>query len=162
DELAADEDAFASAPPDVARLSPEQRKQALSIILDTLRRGLAITADALDPTMLEVIATGARQSLRHPWSIGQQEQPRIAAALIVDAPKRDEAGLRGEALIVRGGPRSRLAKQLNRSEIWGERLSQQRYTDALQFLIEAAERYQLIRKVLTTFDVDGWRLAANA
>jgi Lhr-like helicase len=162
DELVQDQEAFSGAPPEVARLSPKERKQALSVILDTLRRGLAITADALDPAMVDVIATSARQSLRHPWSIGQQENPRIAAALIIDAPKREEAGLRGESLIVRGGPRSRLAKQLNRGEIWGERLSALRYTEALNFLIEAAERYQIIRKVPTTFDVDGWRLAANA
>jgi Lhr-like helicase len=162
DELAQDQDAFAGAPADVARLSPEMRKQALTVVLDTLRRGLAITADALDPAMVDVIATAARQSLRHPWSIGQQENPRIAAALIIDAPKREEVSLRGEPLIVRGGPRSRLAKQLNRSEIWGERLSAPRYVEALQFLIDVAERYQLVRRVPTTFDVDGWRLAANA
>jgi Lhr-like helicase len=162
EELANDSTVFASAPPEVARLSPEKRKQALTIVLDTLRRGLAVTADALDPATVDTIATAARQSLRHPWSIGQQENPRISAALIIDAPKREEVGLRGEPLIVRGGPRSRLAKQLNRGEIWGERLSAPRYLEALQFLIEAAESYQLVRKVPTTFDVDGWRMAANA
>jgi hypothetical protein len=41
DELVSDSAVFASAPPEVARLSPEKRKQALTIILDTLRRGLA-------------------------------------------------------------------------------------------------------------------------
>jgi hypothetical protein len=162
EDLVNDSDVFASAPPEVARLSSEKRKQALIIVLDTLRKGLAVTADALDPAMVDVIATGARQTLRHPWSIGQQENPRISAALIIDAPKREEVSLRGEPLIVRGGPRSRLAKQLNRSEVWGERLSAQRYSEALQFLLDAADRYQLVRKVPTTFDVDGWRLAANA
>ena len=162
EDLVNDGDVFASAPPEVARLSSEKRKQALVIVLDTLRKGLAVTADALDPAMVDVIATGARQTLRHPWSIGQQENPRISAALIIDAPKREEVSLRGEPLIVRGGPRSRLAKQLNRSEVWGERLSAQRYSEALQFLLDAADRYQLVRKVPTTFDVDGWRLAANA
>jgi Lhr-like helicase len=162
DDLVGDSEALAGAPPEVASLSPEQLKQALTILLDTLRRGLAVTADALDPAMVDIIATGARQSLRHPWSIAQQENPRISAALIIDAPKREDVSLRGEPLIVRGGPRSRLAKQLNRSEIWGERLPAQRYVEVLQFLIQAAERYQLIRKVATSFDVDGWRLAANA
>ena len=44
--------------------------------------------------------------------ISQQENPRVAAALIIDAPRRDDAGLRGEPLIVRGGPRSSLARRL--------------------------------------------------
>lgn len=162
DDLVTDAEVLAGAPPEVARLSPEQLKRAFTIVLDTLRRGLAVTADALDPAMVDVIATAARQSLRHPWSIAQQENPRISAALILDAPKRDEVSLRGEPLIVRGGPTSRLAKQLNRSELWGERLASRRYMEVLQFLLEAAERYQLIRRVATSFDVEGWRLAANA
>jgi Lhr-like helicase len=162
EELANDNDVFAGAPQEIARLTPEKRKEALRIILDTMRRGLAITADALDSATVDGIATAARQSLRHPWSIGQQENPRIAAALIIEAPRREEVTLRGEPLVVRGGPRSRLAKQLNRSEIWGERLSAQRYVEVLNFLINAAEQYQLVRSVPTTFDVDGWRLAANA
>jgi superfamily II DNA/RNA helicase len=162
DDLVADSEALAGAPPEVARLSPDQLKQAFTILLDSLRRGLAVTADALDPATVDVIATGARQALRHPWSIPQQENPRIWAALIIDAPRREDVSLRGEPLIVRGGPRSRLAKQLNRSEIWGERLSSSRYMEVLQFLLQAAERYQLVRKVGTSFDVDGWRLAANA
>lgn len=112
--------------------------------------------------MIDIIGTAARQTLRDPWSIAQQETPRVAAALIVDAPSRDETTLRGEPLIVRGGPRSRLAKQLNRSEIWGHRLSSATYVQVLQGLLTIAEKYQLVRSVPTSFDVDGWRLAANA
>jgi Lhr-like helicase len=161
DELASDEEAFVDAPIELRRISSEKRKQALTILLDTLRRGLAVTADALDPTMIDIIGTGARQTLRDPWSIAQQETPRVAAALIVDAPSREETTLRGEPLIVRGGPRSRLAKQLNRSEIWGQRLSSATYVEVLQALLTIAEKYQLVRSVPTSFDVDGWRLAAN-
>ena len=162
DELVADPQAFAVVPPELQRISPEKRRQALVILLDNLRRGLAVTADALDPAMVDIIATAARQTLRHPWSIGQQENLRLAAALMIDAPRRDDIGLRGEPLIVRGGPRSRLAKQLNRSEIWGGRLSAQAYLDVVRSLLEIAERYQLVRRVPTTFDLDGWRLEANA
>lgn len=162
DELVGDPDAFSSASPELRALSPEKRRDALVVLLDSLRRGLAVTADALDPAMVDIIATAARQTLRHPWSIAQQENPRIAAALLVDAPRREDVSLRGEPLIVRGGPRSRLAKQLNRSEIWGRRLPAQTYLEVVQSLLAVAERYQLVRRVPTTFDVEGWRLEANA
>lgn len=162
DELVADPEAFSAAAPELVRLTPEKRKQSLVIVLDTLRRGLAVTADALDPAMVDIIATAARQSLRHPWSIAQQENPRIAAALMIDAPRRDDVSLRGEPLIVRGGPRSRLAKQLNRAEIWGGRLSDKAYREVVRSLLDIAERYQLVRRVPTTFDLEGWRLEANA
>jgi hypothetical protein len=116
DELAADESAFVHAPHELALADPEIRKEALKIILDALRSGLAITADALDSLTVEATANATRQYLREPWSISQQENPRIAAALIIDAPKKAEAGVRGESLIVRGGPRSALVDKDERGE----------------------------------------------
>jgi Lhr-like helicase len=162
DELAADDSAFANAPPELRTATAETRSQALKILLDHLRHGLAITADALEPTNVEAIASAARQSLREPWSISQQEDPRVAAALIIDAPKRAEAGLRGEVLIVRGGSRSGLARQLGRGSIWGKRLNAKTYLEVVAALLAAAVQYQLVRPVATSFDVEGWRLAANA
>ena len=162
DELAADDGAFANAAPELRTATPETRTKALGILLDHLRRGLAVTTDALDPANVEVVANAARQSLREPWSISQQETPRIAAALMIDAPQRAEAGLRGEPLIVRGGPRSRLARELGGASIWGKRLNAKTYLEVVAGLIAAAAQYQLVRSVSTNFDVDGWRLAANA
>ena len=54
-----------------------------------------------------------------------RKTPRVAAALIIDAPRRADAGLRGEPLIVRGGPRSLLARKLGTRSIWGKRLDSQ-------------------------------------
>jgi hypothetical protein len=115
EELAADDSEFASAPAELSGASPETRRKALTILLDYLRQGLAVTTDALDPANSEAIASAARQHLREPWSISSQETPRAAAALMIEAPKRGEAGLRGEALIIRGGARSSLARQLRRA-----------------------------------------------
>jgi len=162
DDLAADGDAFANSPPELRNAEPERRKQALAILLDALRHGLAVTSEALDPVTVEIIANAARQTLREPWSIAQQESPRVAAALIVEAPRKAQAGVRGEPLIVRGGPRSGLARQINRIEIWGRRLSATAYVEVLNALLAAAAAYQLVRPVSTAFDVEGWRLAANA
>ena len=162
DDLVADEEAYVSAPPELRSASPEVRKRALTILLDCLRQGLAITADALDPATVETVGNAARQSLREPWSISQQERARVAAALMVDAPRKAEAGIRGESLIVRGGPKSGLARQLNRREIWGKRLPANTYIEVLEALLAAAAHYQLVRAVPTSFDADGWRLAANA
>lgn len=162
DDLATDDAAFASAPPELRDARPERRKAALVELLTHLRHGLAITADALDPATVESIANAARQNLRDPWAISAQEEPRVAGALIIDAPRRADVGLRGEPLLVRGGPRSRLARQLAHPRIWGNRLDSRTYLDIVAALLSAAAEYQLIRRVATPFDVDGWRLAANA
>ena len=120
DDLASDDEAFAGAPPELRHAEPATRRAALLLLLDAMRQGLAITADALDPLTVEATANAARQSLRDPWSISQQENPRVAAALIIDAPKKAEAGLRGEPLIVRAGPRSALARRLGHARALGQ------------------------------------------
>lgn len=162
DELASDDTVFASGPPELRTVSSEKRRDALRLLVDHLRQGLAVTTDALDPTNVDALGTASRQSLREPWSISQQEEARKAAALIIDAPRRAETGLRGEALIVRGGPRSLLARKLNRASIWGKKLDSKTYIAVVNALLQAAARYQLVRQVATPFDVTGWRLAANA
>jgi Lhr-like helicase len=162
DELAADDAAFENGPVELRVATPDQRRRALLVLLETLRSGLAVTADALEPAEVESTANASRQRLREPWSISAQENPRAAAALIIDAPKRAEAGVRGEPLIVRGGSRSRLARQLGHPGIWGKRLAAKTYLEVVEALLAAAASYEMVRAVGTSFDVEGWRLAANA
>ncbi len=160
EELAADGSMFASAPEELRDASAGVRQKALTVLLDTLRQGLAITAEALDPASIDMVKSAARQYLRDPWSISAQEDPRTAAFLILE-PQRD-AGVRDERLILRGGPTSGLARKLNRATIWGQRLPARRYMEVLRALLEAAGKYQLIRQVATSFNVPGWQLASNA
>ena len=162
DELAADDAAFETGPAALRVATPEQRKEALRVLLDALRRGLAVSADALEPTEFEAVANASRQRLREPWSTSSQEHPRFAAALIIDAPKKAEAGVRGEPLIVRGSSRSRLARELGHPRIRGKRLDAKTYSEVVEALLKAAASYEMARPVSTSFDVDGWRLAANA
>jgi Lhr-like helicase len=162
DEVAGDDSAFAAAPPELRNAGLDTRREALLILLNHMRHGLAVTSDALDPANVEAAANASRQSLREPWSISAQETPRGAAALLIDAPRRAETGLRGEPLIVRGGSRSMLARRLGRAELWGRRLDGKTYRNVLSALLAAAAQYQLVRSVPTNFDVEGWRLAANS
>jgi hypothetical protein len=63
---------------------------------------------------------------------------------------------------VRGSSRSRLARQLGHPKIWGKRLDAKTYSEVVEALLSAAASYEMVRRVSTSFDVDGWRLAANA
>jgi Lhr-like helicase len=162
DELANDDAAFSDAPPEIRNATPEKRRQALIELLTYMRQGLAITADALEPASVESVGNAARQSLRDPWSISSQEAPRIAGSLIIDAPKKAEAGVRGEPLIVRAGPRSRLARQMSRPALWGKRLDQKTYLEVITALLNGASQYGVVTSVATVFDVEGWRLKADS
>jgi Lhr-like helicase len=161
-ELAADQEAFETAPAELRLAPPEKRLSALTILLDTMRKGLAVTTESLARATVEEIGAASRQRLRDPWTLGQQERLRQAAALMVEPPRREDAGVRGESLIIRAGSRSALARRLNRAELWGRRLSAKDYEEVIEALLHAAETYGLVRSVPTVFDVNGWRLAANA
>jgi hypothetical protein len=63
---------------------------------------------------------------------------------------------------VRGGPRSRLARDLGHPRIWGKRLDSETCSEVVAALLKAAASYRIVRPVSTSFDVEGWRLAANA
>ena len=162
DELADDDSMFTNTPAELRNASPKVRAHALRIILDTLRHGLAVTADALEPGTVEAVSALSRQTLREPWTISQHETPKTAAAMIVDAPRKAEVGERGEASLVRAGPRSRLARLLNRACYWGRRLDAVAYRALIDALLIAAAEYQLVRLTPTNFDIGGWQLAANA
>lgn len=162
DELVADASAFAEAPARLRNLHASERRNLIISLLEAMRSGLAVATDALDGVNVESLSSQSRQYLREPWSIGMQETPRTSAAFIVDTLKKEDIPLRGEPLIVRGGPRSGLAKQMRKASIWGERLSEEDYDAIVRAMLSACEQYGLIRKVETNFEIEGWRLAASA
>lgn len=49
--------------------TPEQRKNVIRVLLDHLRRSLAVKEDALNPNYQERISEQSRQRLREPWVI---------------------------------------------------------------------------------------------
>ncbi len=163
DELAEDDSAFAGGDPRLASASPALRARAITLVLETMRKGLAVATEALDRTLLDTLADRSRRELRDPWSISAQETPREAAALMIEAPKKSEAKVRGEGLIVRAGPRGALAKELRSRSLWNAstRLKEDEYFGLIEALLSAAESYGLVQRTTTLFDATGWRLAAG-
>ena len=163
-DLCADETAFADTPEILTKASPATRHEALQLVLEAMRKGLAVQAEALDRLATDALANRSRGYLREPWAFPSQEEPRRAAALMVEAPRKAQTGLRSEPLIVRAGPRSALAKQLRSAALWNTktRLSEADYVLTLEALLAAAADYQLVVQVDTGFDMPGWRLSANA
>lgn len=164
DDLAMDDSAFEDGPDVLRQAPPAARRQALYTVLEAMRKGLAVQAEALDGTAVDALRNRSRGALREPWAFQSQEALRTAAALMVAAPQRRITRLRDEPMIVRAGPRSALAKQLRRGGMWGVpgRLPEATYTALMESLLQAASEYQLVLAVETGFDMPGWRLAPNA
>lgn len=159
-ELADDDEEFVGGGAILRSAEPAQRLAALRLVLEAMRQGLAVAADPLEKTETESISLASRNTLRDPWGISSQEVLRTQGALMVEAPRRIDATLRGEALVVRAGPRTALARSLRRARLWNRerRLDDKEYLELIEGLLAAAERYQFVVKVETAFDTAGWRL----
>lgn len=176
DELAADEELFATAP-DVLRLaSPPVRKAVYLEVFDHLRKWMAIRSQVLDPTVIEQMLQKSHSRLRAPWGFGNDEKPRKARWLLVSPPSRKDMSLRDEDLIVRGGSRSALGKTIKSSrgtrtplepdgrKLWDDpvavRALKSKDFDALmQVLLNAAVTHGLVSEEVTPFgDQTGFRL----
>lgn len=153
DMLAADDASFAG-DPRLAAASPATRAAMFQCLFDTMRQGLAIEVDALDPVGLEQIAERSRQFIKAPWSIGREEEERDLArrgTLIVGIGDKSSA-----AALVKASARSGLAKALVKA-LGGEVPLKER-EPLIEAMLAAAAEHQIVRQV----GQGGWRLAPSA
>ena len=159
DDLSSQTDLFQQ--PVLQNASPEVRAKAFATLFDSLRQGLAISAEILQSDATEGLETSSREHLREPWSLAKNQDYYRAAYLILDRVQVQQQA--NEGLIVRAGATSGLARQLRQSEIWGRRLSAAEYRAVLQDMLQAAERYGYVRQLNTPFgDARGYQLVAGA
>lgn len=176
DDLASDEELFATAP-DVLRVaSPAVRKAVYTEVFDHLRKWMAIRSQVLDPTVIEQMLQKSHSRLRAPWGFGNDEKPRRARWLLVSPAPRKDTSLRDEDLIVRGGSRSALGKLLKSSRgtrtarepggrmLWSEAsavraLKSKEFDALIEALLKAAVIHGLVSEEATPFgDQTGFRL----
>nr|WP_221244505.1 DEAD/DEAH box helicase [Neoroseomonas alkaliterrae] len=161
-ELASDGARVDAASPILGRLEPRRREDVLRQILDAMLEGLAADTESLDLTILDALSQNSRSLLRDPWAIDRNETLRGKTAFMLDAPPRRETGLRDEQTFLRGGARSRLARQLNRAKVIGTSLRTADYRDFMERVLGLLAEEGLIRQVGTWQDRPGWRLVPSA
>lgn len=161
-ELAADGARMDSASPILGNIAPNQRHQILRMVLDTMLEGLAVDTEALDLTVLDGVTQTSRSLLRDPWAVDRNEMLRGKTAFMLYAPPRRQTGLRDEQTFLRGGPRSRLARQLNRPSVIGTRLKSDDYLAFMDGILNTLADEGLIRSVGTWQDRAGWCLVPSA
>ncbi len=73
----------------LAKATPEKRMQICKIVLDYMRRGLAIKVDYLRPDYQERIRQQSSQLLKWPWAIGEEEIMAYSSCCFPRAKIRD-------------------------------------------------------------------------
>ena len=162
DEVAADAERLGTILPELGSQDHDARVAAIKVLLEAMLEGLAIGTEALELAILDTVAQRSRSFLRAPWAIDGKEAIRERTTLFLKAPSKRLAGLREERMILRGGPRSRIARLLNRESIIGTKLSGDDYLLFLSNLVAFLAEEGLVTLASSDGDAEGWRLSASA
>ena len=162
DEVAADVQRLGAILTELGSLGREARKGIVHTLLEAMLEGLAVGSESLDPAALDTVAQRSRSLLRSPWSVDGKESTRERTALYLKAPGKRVIGLREERMILRAGPRSRIARLLNRDAVLGTKLSGNDYLLFLDNLLAFLADEGLVIPVSGDRQMEGWRLSPSA
>lgn len=125
--------------------SPATRAEVARVLLDFLRRELAIHSPHLDRQQLESLADRSYGALREPWAIDRDEQPTFAA---VAYPRSVQPGDDRSSVFV--SSRSAFAQYLRRPKTFPLHDAKRTMVDSARILVgvfEALRRYGLLTVV---------------
>lgn len=140
----------------LSAIPAETRRAMFRDLFDTMRQGLAVAVDALDPVELEQVAQKSRSVLKDPWAISAEEQYKdlnFLNTLVVGlaAGKHDR--------VVRVSARSGLAHRLVKLADMKIPLADRE--PLLEAMLAAAAKHQVVRQ-FSVGSLAGWRLAPGA
>ena len=163
DDLASDDELFADAHPLLQQANHAVRKEVYRVLLDHMRKWMAIRSQVLDTAVIEQLVAKSHSRLRSPWGFGSDEKPRGARWLMIVAPTRRASTLRDMDLIVRGGSRSGLGRTLRSTKLWGGEpsvrdLDSKGFDRLVGDLLRVGATHGLVAEESTPFDQPGWRL----
>jgi Lhr-like helicase len=166
----ADAKHFDRAPDLLRRATPAVRAQVFRLLLDYLRKGLAVDAAALDRDALEQVRETSLKLLRAPWGFGRSldDMPQGWRWFIMDPPSKQGHRPTDEDMLLRGGLQTHLGRQMRSSELWGGNkdatyLNKQAYRELLDALLAAAVAGGFVKKLENNpFKTVGYQLNSLA
>jgi hypothetical protein len=163
DALAADDAEFAEAPAVLRSAAARVRAKVYRVLLDHLRKWMAVRSQVLDPTAIEQMLHRSHSRLRVPWGFSADEKPRRPGWLMIVPPPRRDVKARDEELLVRGGSRSALGRALRASQVWDgpsiRDLAAKDFDALVAALLRAAATHGLVTEEVTPFGGHtGWHL----
>ncbi|MCB5263165.1 MAG: DEAD/DEAH box helicase [Candidatus Cloacimonetes bacterium] len=164
-ELAADQEQWASSHPALAGSDQQTRLSILKILLDQMRRGLAIKVSYLNPQDQEQIVQQSQQRLIPPWGFDENELPRNLIYAAVLYPRSRKAG-KDDNNDVFLSTRSGFAQYLRRSNTftaYQSPINLEETQTIIENLLSGLESYGLIESVKQDKDgLPGYQLVADA
>lgn len=157
-ELAADEDSWSEAHTALASARPKLREELGRILLDELRRVLAIDVPCLSADGFEQLIRESRQQLVGAWTIGDGE--RLVQVGTAFARSGQAGSFRGDLNI---SGRSAYGRYLRRADVGlAAGLSVTDAQDIITDLLRVLERAGLLTVVAASDGIPGYRIKASA
>ena len=162
DELCAAEDIWEELHPALATASPDQRETVCKVLLDHLRRELAIKVDYLEPTFQERLKQRSSQRLQLPWALDDDER-MIAGAIAW--PTSSSEGRKGSHTYI--SPRGRFGEYVARHSTFpgmAKRPSLDERLEIIRDLLTALRHAGLVEIVAEakSESISGYQVPASA
>jgi ATP-dependent helicase YprA (DUF1998 family)/very-short-patch-repair endonuclease len=163
-EVCAADDLWVQTHPTLAGASPETRLQVCKVLLDYMRRSLAIKVDYLDPVYQDSLKQQSSQYLKTPWALDEMERLSRGAVLYPRARGEKEQNSENAYLSARGG----FGQYLRRSTTFPEfsdKITVPETAAIIQHLLNALVVGDLVKIVEETKNgegVSGYQIPASA
>ncbi len=163
DELCASEDVWAGRHAVLASATPKERERVSKVLLDLMRRELAIRVDYLAGTWQEGLKQRSSQYLVEPWAIDEEEELVHAGVLYPKPRRRTAREYRGNVYVSARGGFGQYLRRPNTFPSAVTRLSLDDADAVIKDLLEALRVAGLVVEVApgaNEEDVPGYQLAA--
>lgn len=164
EDLCADHEEWSDCHPALVSAAKETRFEVTRVLLDTMRRELAIKVDYLDQRFQEQIQQQSSQRLIEPWAIDEVESMEHAAVLF-PRPKRRGRDYGGDLYL---SPKGKFGRYLGRAttfEDHGARITvsdRERIVQDLLRVLQRAGLVEIVHDPKSAADVPGYQLPASA
>ena len=158
-----DDSGSREAHPTLADAKPETRARVARVLLDFMRRGLAISADQLDANHQESMTAESRQHLLEPWAIDENERLLYASELYPRPRRKSQDSRTGVFLSPRGGFGSFLRRD-STFPLLDHQMSIEEAARVIAGLLGALQTYGLVDIVVepeSDDDVPGFQLQVS-
>lgn len=145
----------------LATANPQIRVKILSVLLDYMRRELAIHVDYLDNVFLERMCQQSNQHLIEPWAIDENEKLEYSAILYPRS--RPPGGKGGDVYLSPRGGFGQFLRRQSTFEEYKNRISQDETTLIISQLLEllrTAGLVKMAREPKKEDDVSGYQISA--
>jgi len=146
DELCAAEEEWAGMHPALVTATPAEREAVARVLLDYLRRELAIKVDYLDPVAQERIRQASSQYLVEPWAIDENE--RMEGARIAFPRSQQPGDFEGNTYVSGRGAFGQYLRRLNTFPAYGASLEREATETIIRDLFRALKVAGLVEEVL--------------